>query len=90
MSKVKFDSVWDRIKLNAGEPFYQIRGGKFTYIVSGGHVIPDRTNQQIPRSHFEEAFRQTPLKNTASLQHLRGPSYIYAILMDKRIRGNDW
>jgi hypothetical protein len=85
-----FDTVWERIKLRAGERFVQIRGGEFTYEVIGGHVVPDRTNQQIPKSHFEEAFGLLPLENTVPVQHLRGPSYIYAILMDKRIRENDW
>jgi len=38
----------------------------------------------------EEAFRLAPLKNTVIVQRLQGPSYIYAVLMDKRIRQNDW
>ena len=84
-----FEIVWRRIKTHAGEQFTQIRGGKFTYEVIGGHVVPDRTNQQIPKSHFEEAFALIPLENTVQVHHLRGPSYIYAILMDDRIRMDD-
>lgn len=30
------------------------------------------------------------LANTVPVQHLRDPSYLYAILMDERIRGQDW
>jgi hypothetical protein len=85
-----FEIIWRRIETHAGEHFTQMRGGKFTYEVIGGHVVPDRTNQQIPKLHFEEAFALTPLENTVPVQHLRGPSYIYAILMDSRIRMNDW
>ena len=84
------NTVWNRIEEKAGETFHQIRGGEFTYIVAGGHVIPDRTYQQIPKSHFEEALDYLPLQNTLPVQHLRGPSYIYAILMDMRIRNGDW
>lgn len=84
------DEVWSRITAHTGEKFYQIRGGEFTYEVSGGHVHPDRTKQQIPKSHFEEALGYVPLENTIPVQHLRGPSYIYAILMDSRIRQSDW
>jgi hypothetical protein len=87
---ITFDTIWSRIEAHAGEKFVQIRGGEFTYAVAGGHVIPDRTNQQIPKSHFEEASNLLPLKNTVPVQHLRGPSYIYAILMDERIRKEDW
>lgn len=84
------ETVWARIESHAGEKFRQIRGGEFTYAVVGGHVIPDRTNQQIPKSHFEAALAYLPLPNTIPVQHLRGPSYIYAILMDQRIRESDW
>jgi len=88
---IGIDELWFRIEAHAGERFYQIRGGEFTYVVYGGHVIPDRTSQQIPKSHFEKALDYIPLKNTVPLQKkLRGPSFIYAILMDTRIRQNDW
>jgi len=85
------EEIWSRIKSLQGEKFYQIRGAEFTYGVYGGHVIPDRTRQQIPKSHFKKALEYVPLINTTPLQKkLRGPSYIYAILMDDRIRQDDW
>jgi hypothetical protein len=31
-----------------------------------------------------------PLSSTVEMNHLQGPSYIYAILMDSRIRRDDW
>jgi len=87
---VSFEIAWRRIETHAGEEFTQIRGGKFTYEVICGHLVPDRTNQQIPKTHFEEAFALIPLESTVAVQHLRGPSYIFAILMDDRIRMGDW
>ncbi len=87
---INFDQVWQRIETHSGERFEQIRGGEFIYKVESGHVIPDRTNQQIPKSNFEKAFSMVPLPDTTMIQNLRGPSYIYAILMDKRIRLGDW
>jgi len=87
---VAFEAVWDRIKQHQGKKFVQIRGGGFTYAIIGGALLPDRTRQQILKSHFEEAFGLVPLENTVPVQHLRGPSYIYAVLMDSRIRGADW
>lgn len=82
--------VWDRIKNKAGSEFHMIRGAAFRYAVVAGHVVPDRTNHQIPKSHFEKALALVPLENTAKIQNLRGPSFIYAILMDARIRQSDW
>lgn len=84
-----FDSeyVWSLINKYSGEKFYQIRGGEFTYEVKGNCVVPNRTNVQISKASFDEAVKLLPLPNTVPLQHLRGPSYVYAILMDSRISG---
>lgn len=87
---IPFSEIWDRIEKHAGEEFQQLRGGRFTYAVHSGYLTPSRTNQNIPISHFEKAAMLLPLENTVPVQHLRGPSYIYAILMDRRIRRNDW
>lgn len=70
--------------------FRQIRGGRFTYQVIDADVVPDQTNHRIAKSHFEQAFALVPLSNTTPVQHLRGPSYIFAMLMDVRVRGGDW
>jgi hypothetical protein len=87
---IDFEIIWRRVKACQGETFEQIRGGKFTYQLDGNVLIPDRTNQNLPRAHFEEAASLLPLENTAPVQHLRGPSYLYAILSDSRIRKSDW
>lgn len=88
--KSNFSAVWDRIGALQGETFRQMRGGEFTYEVKSGCVVPDRTNRLIPRAHFERAWAIVPLENTVPLQSLQGPSYIYAILMDPRIRAGEW
>jgi len=88
--KTTFEEIWGRIKEHSGETFKQIRGGEFTYDFMRGYIILSRTNHNISRSDFKEAYSLVPLKNTVPVQHLRGPSYIYAILMDKRIRKDDW
>ena len=87
---VSFEEVWDRIRNHAGEEFHQTRGGAFRYAAHDGYIVPDRTNQNLPRSHFEQAFELIPLPDTTPVQHLRGPSYVRAILMDPRIRISDW
>ena len=87
---ITFSTVWSRIEAETGKTFRQIRGGEFTYRIQSGQLIPDRTNRIIPRSDFEKAFKLVPLKSTVSVQSLQGPSYIYAVLMDQRIRKLDW
>jgi hypothetical protein len=84
------ETIWQRIKDHEGETFRQIRGGAFSYACARSHIAPDRTKQNIAKAHFAEALAYVPLRNTVPVQHLRGPSYIYAILMDQRIRRHDW
>lgn len=87
---ITFNEVWNRVRALEGETFTQIRGGEFKYELTESALIPDRTNQNLPKKHFEEAFGMLPLDDTVPVQHLRGPSYIYAVLMDRRIRRSDW
>jgi hypothetical protein len=82
--------IWERIKEFEGEEFSQIRGGTFTYKVSGNSLELSRTNRNVSKSTFKKALENVPLENTVPLQNLQAPSYLYAILMDKRIRKNDW
>lgn len=86
----RFETVWSRIVSNAGNPFGTVKGLPFTYTVAQGAVRPSRTNRNLPRSDFEKAFARVPLKNTAGVQDLQGPSFVYAIMMDERIRAGEW
>lgn len=84
------ETVWHRIVSHQGETFRQIRGQEFSYSINQSVLNPSTTNQNLPKSEFEKALRCMPLENTVPLQKLRGPSYLYAILMDRRIRAADW
>ena len=87
---VDFEEIWKRIGELEGDIFTQIRGGEFTYELSDSALKPNRTNQNIPKKHFKEASELLPFSDTVPLQHLRGPSYIFAVLMDRRVRKSDW
>ena len=80
------DVIWSKILKHEGEVFTQIKGKKFTYRISGNSIIPSTTNRIISSSQIEKALKLEPLEGTTKIQHLQGPSYIYAILMDYRIR----
>lgn len=90
MTKPTFGAVWSRVKAHEGEPFRQIRSQEFTYRIKGEALVPSTTNQNLPRAQFEKAYALMPLSSTTPLQHLRGPSYLYAVLMDARVRQADW
>jgi hypothetical protein len=85
-----FEKVWQRIASCAGEPFHLARGQEFTYRVQSNAVVPTTTSYPIHRSLFEKAFERVPLPNTQAVQDLRGPSYVYAVMMADRIRAGEW
>jgi hypothetical protein len=87
---IGIDELWRRLQIHEGETFRQIRGKEFTYSLGRDGLVPSTTDWVIPKSHFEQALALVPLRNTVPVQHLFGPSYIYAVLMDERIRGAEW
>ncbi|MCP1190832.1 hypothetical protein NKR17_17440 [Priestia flexa] len=84
------DKIWERITQCEGDNFKQIRGKEFTYSVKGNSVYLNTTERSISKSEFTKALKLVPLENTVQLQNFQAPSYLFAILMDKRIRKNDW
>ncbi|MHC0037952.1 hypothetical protein [Pseudoneobacillus sp. C159] len=84
------DEVWKRIIENEGQVFRQIRGGEFSYKVKGNILYLSRTRRSVSKGTFNDALKFVPLCNTVPVQHLQAPSYLFAILMDERIRKNDW
>jgi hypothetical protein len=88
---LSFDSVWNRIKSFEGEKFETKTGKPFTFEISGDIFRSSRTNYNIAKSNFEKAFKLVPFDGPSVVsQTVRGPSYIWPVLHDKRIRRNDW
>ncbi len=86
-----FQEVWNRIRTHEGEEFKTITGKPFTYQIHGDVFNPSRTNYNVTKSDFEKAFVLTPFKGPGMVNLLvRGPSYIWAVLHDSRVRKDDW
>ena len=90
---VKFDveqKLW-RIRSLAGQSFRTKRGLPFTYEVYRDTVYPSRADYALPLSEFRKVLDLVPLKGPGEIKwFVRGPSYIWAILHDSRVRGDDW
>jgi hypothetical protein len=84
------DKVWERIMQCAGGIFKQIRGKEFTYSVKGNSVFLSVTERSISKNEFAKALKLVPLENTVPLHNFQAPSYLFAIVMDERIRKSDW
>ena len=87
---MNFQSIWNNIINCAGEEFKTITGLPFTYRIEDNYVIPDRTEYPLAKSNFEKAAAVPNLSGPGQINFIsRGPSYVYAILSDKRITGRE-
>jgi hypothetical protein len=88
---IDIDIVWNRIKQHEGEVFHLLQGDELCYSIQGERLTHNRTQWPLYKRSFEEAIRQVPLSNPEAVgKTIRGGSYIFAILMDERVRGADW
>ena len=85
-----FQMIWRNIIDCEGQEFTTITGLPFTYRVEDNYVIPDRTEYPLAKSNFEKAAAIKNLQGPGQINFIsRGPSYVYAILTDKRIKTKD-
>lgn len=84
------DEIWRRIERHAGEDFTLTMGDVFQYEVPGNYLRPLGRVRHLSKTNFSKALDRLPFENTRSVSDLQGPSYVFAILMDRRIRGADW
>ena len=86
MSKKSFEEIWSRIIEHAGETFHTKKGLPFTYKIIGEMFVPSRTKYMISKNDVKKAYQMLPLSGPGEInQIVRGPSYLWAVLHDKRI-----
>jgi len=86
-----FDQAWKRIRAHEGEKFHTMRGREFTYVIEQERLCPSRTVYWIAKNDFRKAYRMVPLDGPGVISNdVRGPSYVWAILHDKRISEGKW
>lgn len=84
---MSFDEVWNNIICCADQELYTKTGRTFTYTVTDGCVIPNHTNYPLAKGQFQKAAEIPNLTGPGQINGIvRGPSYIFAILTDPRIR----
>jgi hypothetical protein len=84
------DVVWERIRNFAGQQFRTVNDLPFTYEVLGNYLRVDRTNRNLSRTNFAKSIDLMPADGPGQLAGRQGASYTWAILMDPRIRQDDW
>jgi hypothetical protein len=84
------ETVWERIRRHAGEPFRLVTGPEFTYEVPGNYLRPVGRVRHLSKTNFGKALPRLPLRQTTDVKDLQGSSYLFAILMDPRISRGEW
>jgi hypothetical protein len=86
--------VWKRIESHQGEEFRTVRGLPFTFAVEGSGIWffreGRRINRKLTRAQTEAAIARCPLSTTTEIKDLIDYSYLFALLMDARIRAESW
>jgi hypothetical protein len=89
------ERVWRHIADHQGEEFHTKKGLPFTYDVEGNSGIwfyreGRRINKRLSRTDVEKAIRKCPLEKVIEIRECFDPAYLFALLMDSRIRGVEW
>jgi hypothetical protein len=89
--KPEFDIVWSRIKSLVGQQFTTKTNLPFSFLIQSDILLPSRTEYNISKKNFRIAYEIVPYEGPGILnRQVRGPTYVWAILHDRRVRGNDW
>ena len=88
------DRVWQRIVACQKGTFYTATRRPFTYAVEGSGIWfyrnGRRINMRLARTELNAAIARCPLEKTTDIKDLRDFAYLFGLLMDRRIRGEDW
>ena len=85
---MNIQKIWNNIKLCEGETFKNIKGREYKYVVYSDFVlINDDVKCKITKNSFEKAMLiDNPSPSKIQAEGIWGPSYVYGIITDKRIR----
>jgi len=88
------EAVWHRIKSHQGGEFKTATGLPFTYEVEGTGIWffrnGQRINRKLTRTQVDKAIARCPLSSTTEIKDLMDYPYLFALLMDIRIRREAW
>lgn len=88
------ETVWHRIQMHEGELFHTARGLPFAFEVEGNGIWffrdKKRIERKLSRKQVEAAIARCPLRSTTEIKDLMDFAYLFALLMDRRIRGEAW
>lgn len=91
MPRTHFEQIWNLVVAYIGETFRTKSGKKFIYRIKGEGLYSNRTSYRIQKSDVRKAYEMIPIDGPSVINYdVRGASYVWAILHDKRISKGEW
>jgi len=88
------EAIWRRVANHHGQEFKTVTGLPFTFEVEGAGIWffrdGKRVNRKLTRTQFEMALSRCPLTRTTGIKDLMDYPYLFGVLTDRRIRGQEW
>lgn len=83
-----FNTIWSNIIKCENQPFWTKTKKPYTYTIKNDCVIVNSDNRRkLSKISFERALRiNNPSPKTIELEGIWGPSYVYGIITDSRIK----
>ena len=82
------NTFWIKLKSYEGETFKTVTGLEFTYhFVSDNAICTSRTKYNLTKANFKKALALCPIAQPGDIAKIiRGSSYVYSIISDKRMQ----
>ena len=86
---MNIEMLWKNIQLCEGETFKTVRGVEYKYVVYSDYLlINDDKRRKITKGSLQEAITiENPSPSKIQQENIWGPSYVYGIITDERIKG---
>ena len=86
---MNIETIWKHIRFCEGQVFKTFRGVEYTYLVYDNYLlINDDKRRKITKDSLITALIITnPTPSKIQRENIWGPSYVYGIITDKRIKG---
>jgi hypothetical protein len=88
------DLVWARLKAHQGEVFFTATRLPFTYQIEGNGLWffreGDRINRKLTRAQVNTGVARCPIAKTTEIADLIDYAYLFGLLTDSRVRGEQW
>ena len=84
------NNIWKLVQKHAGEKFKTVSGVEFDYHIENDYIQLHHVNYRLSKRDIEKAFGiENPTVSLLKQKGIVGPSYVFGIITDPRIKAKD-